>query len=115
MSTTISNSVQSHSVMQKGVEKPDLENRRAKTENSQDHDSENEIKGAKEAQKPVKEAVGLTKSEIDFDLIKFATVHTLLKDTNKVETVATLFKDTNKLPVDQVYKLGSGSIVDLVA
>ena len=107
MSTIINNPVQNLSVMQKEFEQPNSEKQRAKTENSQDYDSDigkdtveiqdssrrsiesnqdsNEIKGADEAQKSVEEVVGLINSE------------------------------SNKLQGEQVHKLDPGSIVDLLA
>ena len=110
MSTTISNSIQNLSVMQKEFEQPNLEKQRAKTEKSQDYDSgtakntedtaeiqsssqrliesnqdNNEIKDADEAQKSVEEVVELINSESD------------------------------KLQGEQVHKLDPGSMVDLLA
>jgi len=110
MSTTISNSIQNLSVIQKEFEQPNLEKRQVKTEKSQDYDSgtakntedtvefgsssrrsiegyqgSSEIKDADEAEKAVVEAVGLINSESD------------------------------KLQEEQVHKLDPGSIVDLLA
>lgn len=110
MSTTISNSAQNLSVIQKEFEQPNLENQRAKAEKFQDYDSgtakntedtveiqsssqhsieskqdSNEIKDTDEAQKSVEEVVGLINSESD------------------------------KLEGEQVHKLDPGSIVYLLA
>ncbi|MBL7180925.1 MAG: hypothetical protein ABIK98_02145 [Pseudomonadota bacterium] len=107
MSTTINNSVQNLSVIQKEFEQPNLEKQRVKTEKSQDYNSDiakdtveiqnssrgsikssqdsNEIKDAEEAQKTVEDVVRLINSESD------------------------------KLQGEQIHKLDPGSIVDLLA
>ncbi len=110
MSTTMSNSVQNLSVIQKEFEQPNLEKQQASTEKSQDYDSgtakntedtveiqsssrhliesnpdSNEIKNADEAQKSVEEVVGLINSESD------------------------------KLQGEQVHKLDPGRIADVLA
>ena len=110
MSTTISNSAQNLSVIQKEFEQPNLEKQRVKNEESYDYDSgtakntedtveiesssrrsiegyqsSSEIKDAEEAEKAVEEAVGLINSESD------------------------------KLQGGQVHKLNPESIADLLA
>jgi len=107
MSTTISNSVQNSSAMQKEFEQPNLEKQRAKTENSQDYDSD------------------IAKDTVEIESSSRRSIESKqdsseIKDTDEAQktvekVVGSINSESNKLQGNQVHKLDPGSIVDLLA
>ena len=110
MSTTISNSVQNSSAMQKEFEQPNLEKQRAKTEKSQDYDS-GTVKNTEDTVEIQNSSRRSIESKQDSSEIK--DTDEAQKTVEKV--VGSINSESNKLQGNQVHKLDPGSIVDLLA